>query len=114
MFHRLWRDETGSVGTAELIMIMTIMTIGVLVGLKSFRDATVTEFADLAQALANLDQTYSYSAISIAVGDPTVTLTTVGSWFEDAPDFCDTSIDVDEQAQGGNKCINVAMPADGE
>jgi hypothetical protein len=108
MITRLWHDETGSVGSAEMVLIMTIMTLGVVVGLKSFRDGAVTELADLAQALSEIDQSYSYTGFSIAVGGST--LTTVSSYFVDSADFCDTEDD-DDTGSRGSKCVLVASPA---
>jgi len=109
---QLWRDETGSVNSAELVLIITLMTIGVLVGMKSFRDATVTEFADLAQAVANLEQSYSISAITVTLPSG-AELTTASSFFIDSPDFCDTSADVDV-GTSGSVCVNVCAPAQPE
>jgi Flp pilus assembly pilin Flp len=110
MFRRLWHDEHGAVGSAELVLIMTIMAVGVLVGMKSFRDAAVTEFADMAQALANLDQSYSYPALTVVIGD--TTLTTTPSYFADQLDFCDTEGAGDPTI--GSKCVNVGIAAVGE
>ena len=110
MFRRLWRDGQASVGSTEMIMIMTIMTIGVLVGMKSFRDSTVTEFADLAQALANLDQSYSVSALAIPWGGST--LTTASSWFEDQLDFCDAASVVNPTVV--ERCINLGSMDSGQ
>ena len=109
LWKRLWRDESASVNSAELVLIMTLLSIGSLVGMKSMRDSVVTEFADMAQAIANLDQTYSYSPITIAFNGGT--LTTTGSFFLDSPDFCDTPGEVQHtQTEPGSKCINVAQP----
>jgi Flp pilus assembly pilin Flp len=108
MVQNLWRDEQGAVGSAELLLIMTIMVIGVVVGMKSFRDAAVTEFADLAQALANLDQSYSYGALTVVIGDTTVT--TAPAFFADEADFCDSASDTDT-SMAGSKCIDVGVPA---
>lgn len=107
MFRRFWNDQQGSVGSAELVMIMTIMTIGVAVGMKSFRDSAVTEFADWAQALANLDQSYSFAGLTIPWGGST--LTTAKSWFVDTVDFCDTV-----GATSAERCINVGVAPGGE
>lgn len=111
MSRRLWHDETGGVGSAELVLIMTIMTIGMVVGMKTFRDAAVTEFADLAQALSELDQSYSFGAQTLSYDG--TTLTTTASWFTDQPDFCDTQLDQDE-GERGSKGITVAAPARSE
>ena len=57
MLKRLWSEETGAIVSAEIMLVMTILVIGVIVGLKSVRDSVVTELADVAQALGNIDQT---------------------------------------------------------
>jgi hypothetical protein len=92
MVQNLWRDEQGAVGSAELLLIMTIMVIGVVV----------------AQALANLDQSYSYGALTVVIGDTTVT--TAPAFFADEADFCDSASDTDT-SMAGSKCIDVGVPA---
>ena len=109
---QLARDEAGSVNSAELVMIITLLAIGLIVGMKSFRDSAVTEFADLAQGLSNLNQSYSISAITVNLG-AAGTITTASSFFTDAPDFCDTSNDSDAGASG-SKCVNVCIAAEAE
>ena len=107
LLKQLWRDETGAVGSAEVMFIMTLMCIGMLVGIKSLRDAAVTEFADFGQALSNLDQSYSFTPTPPAGG------TVATSFFEDGPDFCDTPTD-DDTGTSGSKCVNVCVAAQGE
>lgn len=100
LLQRFWNDERGAVGAAEVILIMTILTIGVLVGLTSLRDATIAEFADYAAALASLNQSYSLSALSVSWGG--TTLTTAPSVYTDAVDFCDSA-----GVMGSYGCINI-------
>ena len=111
-WRRLARDEAGSVNSAELVMIITLLAIGLIVGMKSFRDSAVTEFADLAQAFANLNQTYSISAVTVDLGTGG-TITTASSSFTDAPDFCDQTTDVDTDPLGADtsKCVTVCSDA---
>src|SRR5579885_2162405 len=78
---QLWTDEIGAIVSAEIVLIMTILVIGVIVGLKSLRDSIVTELADVAQALANLDQSFSFSGVS---GHHAFT---AGASFHDQVDF---------------------------
>ena len=106
MFKRLWNDEAGAVVSAEIMLVATILVIGMIVGLKSVRDAVLTELADVAQAIANVDQSYSYSGVDGHAAS------TTGSAFIDAPDFCDTSADVDvDDPADDSKCVNVCAPA---
>ena len=83
MLFRFWKEEAGAIVSAEIMLVATILVIGVIVGLKSVRDSVVTELADVAQAIANVNQSYSYSATS---GHHTFT---AGAAFTDNADFCD-------------------------
>ncbi len=107
VFVRLWKEEAGAIVSAEIVLVMTIMVIGMIVGLKSLRDAVVTELADVAQAIANLDQSYSFSSV---VGHAALT----GSgFFIDMLDFCDSASISDSTAQM-SKCVNVCTAASSE
>ena len=101
MLNKLWSDEAGAVLSAEIVLVATILVIGMIVGLKSVRDAVVTELADVAQAIANIDQSYRYSAVRGHAAN------TAGGLFIDEQDFCDTA---DLTAPGQqSKCVNVAF-----
>ncbi|MBL9093864.1 MAG: hypothetical protein JNL96_21790 [Planctomycetaceae bacterium] len=107
MFHRLWAEETGAVVSAEIMLAGTILVLGVIVGLKSVRDSVVTELADVAQAFANINQSYCYS------GTTGHAASTGGGHFKDSQDFCDAN----GYPYGGgqeSKCVNVAAYADSE
>ena len=64
MLKRLWNEEVGAIVSAEIMLVATILVIGAIVGLKSVRDSVVTELADVAQAIGNVNQSYSYSGVS--------------------------------------------------
>lgn len=55
------RDELGAVQVSELILMATIVAIGSIVGLSSYRNAVVTEYNDLGLAIGSLDQSFSYN-----------------------------------------------------
>ncbi len=80
---QLWRDEQGFVVSAELVLIGTILVIGMIVGLATVRDQVVQELGDFALAIGQVNQSYSWSAIT---GH---TSSVAGSAFEDMADFCD-------------------------
>ena len=80
---RLWKEEAGAIVSAEIMLIASVLVLGMIVGLKSVRDSVVSELADVAQAIANVDQSYSYSGVSGHHGF------TAGGFFSDLPDFCD-------------------------
>ena len=58
---RLWHEETGAILSSEVMLVSSILVIGVICGLASLRDSVTTELADLAQALGNVNQSYSFS-----------------------------------------------------
>jgi hypothetical protein len=97
MLKRLWNEEVGAIVSAEIMLVATILVIGAIVGLKSVRDSVVTELADVAQALGNVNQSYSYSGAS---GHHTFT---AGAAFTDNADFCDVG-GVPSDA-GNSKCV---------
>ena len=85
MLKRLWNEEVGAIVSAEIMLVASILVIGMIVGLKSVRDSVVTELADVAQALGNVNQSYSYSGTAGHHGY------TAGGAFTDNSDFCDTA-----------------------
>lgn len=91
-----WNDDCGAIISTELVLVITILGIGMIVGLKSVRDTVVTELADIAQAIAQVDQSYSYSGVS---GHGAYTR---GSLFQDAADFCEGGANPQP-----SKCVNV-------
>jgi len=84
MLKRLWNDEGGAIISAELVLVATILVIGMIVGLKSVRDAVVTELADVGQAISAINQSYRYGGVTGHFAQ------TMGSNFQDLYDFCDT------------------------
>ncbi|MCO6457788.1 MAG: hypothetical protein J5I93_20985 [Pirellulaceae bacterium] len=80
---RLWSDEAGFVVSTELAIIATILVIGMIVGLTTIRDQVVQELADVAGMISQLNQSYSFSAIT---GHHS---TTAGSFGIDRVDSCD-------------------------
>lgn len=103
---RLWNEQDGAIISAEIMLAATILVIGVIVGLKSVRDSVVTELADVAQAFANLNQSYSYSGVEGHAGS------SGGGSFQDRQDFCDCH-NGDKFAQR-SKCVDVCAFASGE
>lgn len=99
LFGRFWREEHGAIVSAEIMLVATILVIGVIVGLSALRDSVVTELADVAQAIANVSQSYSYSGVS---GHHAFS---GGGSFNDKTDFCDTP---DSNGDWGNsKCVQI-------
>jgi hypothetical protein len=83
MICRLWNDDDGSILTIEIILAATILGIGVITGLTSLRDATITELADVGGAVAFLDQSYTVRGVKAHSS------ATADNNFRDSRDFCD-------------------------
>ena len=107
MFRQLWRDESGFIISSELVLVATILVIGMIVGLTTVRDQVVQELADVAGAISDIVQSYSYSTVT---GH---TSSTAGSDFHDHNDFCDEDDDNNCVGGAGSNCVNVNVPSVG-
>ena len=99
MLRRFWSDEDGSILSIEIILAATILGIGVITGIASLRDATITELADVGAAIAFLDQSYTLSGVKAhsAVSADMI--------FNDEPDFCD-----DLTTTSASRCLSICAP----
>lgn len=96
----LWRDQSGFVISSELIFIATLLVIGMVTGLTTIRDQVALELADIADAVSELDQSFSYAAVTATVGS------VAGSTFLDAADFCEqTGVGADQNGASGTQCL---------
>ena len=57
LIRRMWREDDG-VLSFEWTMLTSLLTVGVVSGIASVRDAAIDEMGDLAQAMISLDQSY--------------------------------------------------------
>ena len=62
---RLARDERGATASMEMILLGTILIIGMIVGLTTWRDAIVQELGESAAAVSELNQGYTYTENTI-------------------------------------------------
>jgi uncharacterized membrane protein len=91
VLRRLWNDQDGFVITTELLLIVTILVIGLIVGMVVVRDAVIQELGDVAAAIGALDQSYQYNGTTSACA--TQGALTSGGQFVDATDVCDAPAD---------------------
>ena len=63
---RLWKDSSGIILSGEYILLTTLLVLGMVVGVVTFRDQVVQEFGDISDAMESLDQSYTYTIV-----DPT-------------------------------------------
>lgn len=102
MLKKLWNDEAGALLSAEFVLLATILVIGSIVGLKAVQTSVVAELADVGQAIANINQSYSYRATTGHVSS------SGGASFTDTADFCDNGDSADGQQ---SKCVSTfALP----
>lgn len=100
----LWNDEAGFIVSIELILIATIAVIGLITGLAAVRDAVVSELSDVAGAVQDLNQCYSFMGV---IGHSAATC---GSDYVDSLDWCD---DAEDLAGVADNCITFdGAPAD--
>ena len=108
LMKRIWHDERGFVATTDLILIVTIVVLGTIVGLATLRNSVVQELGDLATALGQLNQSYQYTGNVYDPDDyPDAYAEVFASSYTDNADFCDGP-DVSGQPPAG---ISVTEPA---
>lgn len=90
---RLWRDERGAASAASLMLLVTIVALGAIVGLTTFRDQVVQELGDLATAITSLDQSFAAGSL--------------GTYVDPGPLFSDTS-------NAPPACMSVTQPPTNE
>src|SRR6516225_5788669 len=64
LISRLWNDDNGFIVSAELVLVATIVVIGMITGLVAIRKDVTSELTEVGQAIAAIDQSYSYSGLS--------------------------------------------------
>ena len=99
---QLWNDDAGFIVSVELVLIATIAVIGLIAGMTAARDAVVSELSDVAGAVQDVNQSYTYTGVEGHSG------MTDGSDYIDATDFCDDPNDIADQA---DNCIVFDIPA---
>lgn len=58
-FNAWWHDDRGSIDAASYVFLVTVLGIGAIAGLSTFRDQVVQGLGDIALALDNVNQSYS-------------------------------------------------------
>lgn len=94
MLRKLFNDECGAVISAELALVLTILVLGVIVGLSEVAVAVNTELNDISNAIGSLDQSYFFTGFK-KTSDGKVTSGYAGSRWTDAHDDCDKNLTCD-------------------
>lgn len=87
MLMKLYRDENGVIISAELCLVLTIVVIGVIVGLSEVAKAVNTELNDISNAIGALNQSYAFTGFHSKKGK--FMSFVAGSAFHDGVDDCD-------------------------
>lgn len=63
LIQKLWADEAGFLVSGELVLVATIVTLGMVVGLSEVSAAVNQELGDVASAFGHINQSYRYSGL---------------------------------------------------
>ncbi len=81
----LWHDTEGFLVTAELIILVTVLVLGLFVGLNMLQSAAVSELTDVGDSLESLDQSFQFPGLrSLCVETESTSAQTAGSAFTDS------------------------------
>lgn len=88
MLRKLLQDDSGAIISAELVLVLTILVLGVIVGLSEVAVAVNTELNDISNAIGALNQSYFFTGFK-KTSDGKITSGYSGSRFDDSHDDCD-------------------------
>ena len=102
---QLWRDESGVLASIELILMGTIILLGSIVGLATYRDSIVQELGDASASVSSLQQGYEYIEVTQAgvIDNMQFSYSVAGSSYVDDLNFGELA--VPDPAGGPAMCI---------
>jgi Flp pilus assembly pilin Flp len=91
MLRRFWKDESGFLVSAELVLLATICVIGLLVGMCEIQWAVVGELNDVGDAIGALNQSFLFTGFTALKdqGGTGFKSQVFGSIFIDTVEECD-------------------------
>jgi hypothetical protein len=89
MLTQILNDETATVVSAELILILTISFCGAAVGWSTIGSAIVSELDDISEMVGVIDQTYNVTAHAAPINETTNHGSCSPFGFNDQEDDCD-------------------------
>ena len=107
MLTKFWVDDNGAIISAELVLLMTIVVIGLITGMVALRNMIVTELADVGAAIGALNQSYSFSGTAIGTSSP---CNTAGSSWADGLDPGDNGMEQGGTTSAGISLVEPPMP----
>jgi Flp pilus assembly pilin Flp len=95
MLHNFWKDESGFIVSAELVLIATILVIGIIVGMVEIQWAIVGELNDVGDAIGSLNQGFQFTGFTSfktqSSSGNTIKAQFFGSIFVDTIEECDNN-----------------------
>jgi len=91
MFAKLWRDEAGAIVSIEIVLVVTIMVLGLIVGMSEVAVAVNNELNDISNAVGHLKQDYAFTGFKAQDGGKLKSFVD-GSGYDDLVDDCDCNI----------------------
>lgn len=85
---QMWNEEDG-VLSFEWVLLVTLLVIGIVGGVAAARDAIIDELGDVAEAMLNLDQSYTIAFPLFIQVHGTQSGSATDSGFTDAFDYSD-------------------------
>jgi Flp pilus assembly pilin Flp len=107
---RFWNDDEGALIAVEWLFFVTIMIIGLVVGLKTVQGSINNEFEEIASAIGALSQSYSFSgarsceSVDPVTGRRTSCASSNGSSFTDRVSSYNVDVCVDQTDTVGVVC----------
>ncbi len=89
MILSVFRDESGFVLSTELLLIITLMFCGAVVGFASIRDSLALELHDVSEAIGSVSQSVNVPGIRKGRTDGGFHARCSGFGFNDDADDCD-------------------------
>ncbi|MDZ4683856.1 MAG: hypothetical protein SH850_02130 [Planctomycetaceae bacterium] len=83
VWNQLWNDDSGAILSAELVIILTVVVLGLITGLTCLQQAIVGELQDVSAAFTGLNQSYFTSGFRGCLKIWGRTSGTAGSMFVD-------------------------------
>lgn len=62
LLQKIWHETDGAL-SFEWCVVGTLLVLGIVSGLSAARDGLIDELSDLAEAVVNLDQSFSFPGI---------------------------------------------------
>jgi len=72
LLSKLWADDNGAIVSAEIVLVLTILVLGLIPGLVALRNTTNAALATIGNELLSLQVGYSFASFSIVSGNTTI------------------------------------------